>query len=282
MASFQRQSLQARILSSEEEDKLQRDRALVSDFKQQKLEKEAQKNWDLFYKRNGTNFFKDRHWTTREFEELRSCREYEGQKLVLLEAGCGVGNCLFPLLEEDVNIFAYACDFSPRAVDYVKQNPLYNTERCKVFQCDLTKDDLLDHIPPESVDAVTLIFVLSAVHPEKMRLVLLNMYKVLKPGRSVLFRDYGLHDHAMLRFKAGSKLGENFYVRQDGTRSYFFTDEFLAQLFADAGYEEVVNEYVFRETVNRKEGLCVPRVFLQSKFRKPPKDPNPTTDSASL
>lgn len=282
MASFQRKGLQARILSTEEEEKLKRDQALVSAFKQQKLEKEAQKNWDLFYKRNSTNFFKDRHWTTREFEELRSCREYEGQKLTLLEAGCGVGNCLFPLLEEDLNLFAYAYDFSPRAVDYVKQHPLYNAERCKVFQCDLTRDDLLDHVPPESVDAVTLIFVLSAVHPEKMRLVLLNVYKVLKPGRSVLFRDYGLNDHAMLRFKAGSKLGENFYVRQDGTRSYFFTDEFLAQLFVDAGYEEVVNEYVFRETVNKKEGLCVPRVFLQSKFRKPPKDPAPTSDSASL
>lgn len=38
----------------------------------------------------------------------------------MLEAGCGVGNCLFPLLEEDLNIFAYACDFSPRAVEYVK------------------------------------------------------------------------------------------------------------------------------------------------------------------
>lgn len=282
VASLQRKGLQARMLSSEEEERLHRDQALVSDFKQQKLEKEAQKNWDLFYKRNSTNFFKDRHWTTREFEELRSCREYEGQKLTLLEAGCGVGNCLFPLLEEDLNIFAYACDFSPRAVDYVKQNPLYNTERCKVFQCDLTRDDLLDHIPPESVDAVTLIFVLSTVHPEKMHLVLQNVYKVLKPGRSVLFRDYGLHDHAMLRFKAGSKLGENFYVRQDGTRSYFFTDEFLAKLFVDAGYEEVSNEYVFRETVNKKEGLCVPRVFLQGKFRKPPKDLDPTIDSASL
>nr|7F1E_A Chain A, tRNA N(3)-methylcytidine methyltransferase METTL6 [Homo sapiens]7F1E_B Chain B, tRNA N(3)-methylcytidine methyltransferase METTL6 [Homo sapiens] len=275
MASLQRKGLQARILTSEEEEKLKRDQTLVSDFKQQKLEQEAQKNWDLFYKRNSTNFFKDRHWTTREFEELRSCREFEDQKLTMLEAGCGVGNCLFPLLEEDPNIFAYACDFSPRAIEYVKQNPLYDTERCKVFQCDLTKDDLLDHVPPESVDVVMLIFVLSAVHPDKMHLVLQNIYKVLKPGKSVLFRDYGLYDHAMLRFKASSKLGENFYVRQDGTRSYFFTDDFLAQLFMDTGYEEVVNEYVFRETVNKKEGLCVPRVFLQSKFLKPPKNPSP-------
>uniref|UniRef100_A0A8C3YR36 Methyltransferase 6, tRNA N3-cytidine n=1 Tax=Catagonus wagneri TaxID=51154 RepID=A0A8C3YR36_9CETA len=231
MASLQRKGLQARLLSSEEEN-LKRDQALVSDFKQQKLEKEAQKNWDLFYKRNSTNFFKDRHWTSREFEELRSCRE---------------------------------------------QNPLYDTERCRVFQCDLTKDDLLKHVPPESVDVVMLIFVLSSIHPDKMRLVLQNIHKVLKPGKSVLFRDYGLYDHAMLRFKAGSKLAENFYVRQDGTRSYFFTDEFLARLFLDTGYEEEVNEYVFRETVNKKEGLCVPRVFLQSKFRKSPKNPAPVT-----
>ncbi|KAA8591947.1 hypothetical protein FQN60_017321, partial [Etheostoma spectabile] len=63
------------------------ERALVSDFKRRKLEKEAQKNWDL---------------------------------LVLLEAGCGVGNCIFPLLEEDLNMFVYACDFSPRAVEFVK------------------------------------------------------------------------------------------------------------------------------------------------------------------
>ena len=75
MTSLQRKGLQGRILSSEEEEKLKRDQVSVSDFKQQKLEKDAQKNWDLFYKRNSTHFFKDRHWTTREFEELRSCRE---------------------------------------------------------------------------------------------------------------------------------------------------------------------------------------------------------------
>ena len=43
---------------------------LVSEFRAQKLETEARKSWDLFYKRNQTKFFKDRHWTTREFQEL--------------------------------------------------------------------------------------------------------------------------------------------------------------------------------------------------------------------
>lgn len=46
--------------------------------------------------------------------------QFEAQKLVMLEAGCGVGNCIFPLLEDDLNLFIYACDFSPRAVEFVK------------------------------------------------------------------------------------------------------------------------------------------------------------------
>lgn len=61
-------------LTQDEMDKLGGE-VLVSDFKLIKLEEEAQKNWDLFYKRNATNFFKDRHWTTREFQELQACRE---------------------------------------------------------------------------------------------------------------------------------------------------------------------------------------------------------------
>ena len=60
----------ARALSKEEERALLRDCQCVSEFKKNKLENEAKRNWDIFYKRNSTHFFKDRHWIVREFPEL--------------------------------------------------------------------------------------------------------------------------------------------------------------------------------------------------------------------
>lgn len=79
----QTKSPAARGLTPDEQRRLADERVLVSDFKQTKLERDAQKNWDLFYKRNSTHFFKDRHWTTREFEELQACREVSHQFCVL-------------------------------------------------------------------------------------------------------------------------------------------------------------------------------------------------------
>lgn len=67
------------------------------------------------------SLWKDQTITTIIFP----CLQFEDQKLTILEAGCGVGNCLFPLLEEDLNMFAYACDFSPRAVEYVKVSKIF-------------------------------------------------------------------------------------------------------------------------------------------------------------
>ncbi len=115
----------ARQLAPEEVEALKRDVVTVGDFRKSKLEKEAKKNWDLFYKRNADHFFKDRHWLTREFPELingsmNSSTGVESRPLVLLEAGCGVGNTVFPLLEENSNLYVYACDFSPVAVDIMK------------------------------------------------------------------------------------------------------------------------------------------------------------------
>ena len=69
---FQEYQHSPRNLTEAEKTRLQNDSIPVSEFKKNKLEKEAQRNWDLFYKRNSTNFFKDRHWTCREFQELCS------------------------------------------------------------------------------------------------------------------------------------------------------------------------------------------------------------------
>ena len=124
-----------------EEQRAQLDRQnsrIVSEFEASKLEREAQRNWDLFYKRNETNFFKDRHWTTREFEEILaeegvSC-DSEARRKILLEVGCGVGNLAFPLIQERLPLYVYCCDFSPRAVQFVKNNPLYHEVEFSVLK----------------------------------------------------------------------------------------------------------------------------------------------------
>ncbi|KAJ9601499.1 hypothetical protein L9F63_000338 [Diploptera punctata] len=256
-------------LTKEECTKLQlQDSRLVSEFQASKLEIDAKKNWDLFYKRNETRFFKDRRWTTREFKELvnggKSC---SGK--VLMEIGCGVGNLIFPLLEEEPNIFVHACDLSPRAIEFVKNHPSFSSDKINAFVCDITTDEITRQLELSCVDVVTLIFVLSAIHPQKFAICLENIYKLLKPGGIVLFRDYGLYDMAQLRFKAGHKISENFYMRQDGTRSYYFSIEFLRDLFTGAGFNIICNDYVHRRTINKKENLDVPRIFVQGKFQKP-------------
>lgn len=265
-----------KVLTADEKVRLQeQNKRMISDFQAKKLEMESRKHWDLFYKRNETRFFKDRHWTTREFEELLE-GSYAGNVSTdssvktMLEIGCGVGNLIFPLIEDGHrNYFIYACDLSPRAVELVRQHNLYNEAYMKAFSCDITTGDVFETIPDESLDIATMIFVLSAIHPDKFRPVISNIYRLMKPGGMVLFRDYGLYDMAQLRFKPGHKIAENFYMRQDGTRSYYFAENEVSALFRDEGFEVVVNSYIHRRTINPKEGIDVPRIFVQGKFRKP-------------
>lgn len=173
------------------------DKQLVNDFKKKKIELDAKKNWDLFYRRNKANFFKDRYWTFREFDELNedfedlTTPESDGVRddqasannkkiKTLLEIGCGVGNFMYPLLKNNKNFFIYACDFSTDAIQLLKSNADYDETRCFGFVCDVTKENSLRDMLPSNVklDLVTLIFVLSALHPDKMRIAVKNIASV--------------------------------------------------------------------------------------------------------
>ena len=53
--------------------------------------------------------------------------------------------------------------------------------------------------------------------------------------------------------------------------SCFALTDLVETLFHQAGFETLVNDYAHRRTVNKKEGVDVPRIFVQAKFRKPEK-----------
>jgi len=230
----------------------------------ERYETEAPKFWEIFYRKNADKFFKDRHYFDREFPELLNGR------ITILEVGCGVGNTVYPLLELNPEATIYACDFSPTAIDIVKAHPGYSSGRVTAFVADLTHDDLTAHVPPGSVDFVTMVFVLSAISPEKMHDALRNVSRVLRPGTGrLLFRDYGLGDLAQDRHQSSraKKLGENFYVRGDGTRCYYFQEGELQGLFGGHGLEQLGVSVHNKDVENRKRGIVMHRKWVQGVFQ---------------
>ncbi|KAL3655721.1 hypothetical protein CASFOL_000117 [Castilleja foliolosa] len=231
----------------------------VSDFWREKYEKDAKKYWDIFYKRHQDKFFKDRHYLDKEWGHYFSG---EGRR-VILEVGCGVGNSIFPLLATYPDIFAHACDFSPRAVNLVKMHKDFTEDRVNAFVCDLTVDDLSVHVSSSSVDIITMV-----LSPEKMPAAVQNIRKILKPGGLILFRDYAIGDLAQERFTGKEqKISENFYVRGDGTRAFYFSDDFLRNLFEENGF--VMEEHILccKQVENRSREIAMNRRWVQAVFR---------------
>lgn len=239
----------------------------ISNYWHQKYRKDLGKNWNLFYQRNATNFFRDRHWVAQEFPELVSGEE----ALCVFEVGCGVGNFLFPLLEVSGTRVGkvYGCDISTRAVQLFKENPAFDADRMTVFVADILKDRLADTVI-QPVDICTSIFVLSALPPESLKAAIENVWEVLKPGGRWFIRDYAAGDAAQQRFDPSrSKLQRNLYVRQDGTlANYFEKDELLALLTVGGKFGVVECKEIRSKTTNKKEGLDLDRLFWQIKLEK--------------
>ncbi|THD25211.1 Methyltransferase protein 2 A like [Fasciola hepatica] len=249
----------------------------------------AAEYWDKFYAQHQDKFFKDRSWLFTEFPELFASNGKKKHFLTscaddckIFEVGCGVGNTTIPILRKNTskNVFLYTSDFSSNAVELLKKSLEYDPLRCHAFTFDITKTETKLPFTKGSIDIIIMVFVLSAVSPDqyvcilpinlvfRFPAVIENLASYLKPGGLFLVRDYGRGDMVQLRFKKGKCLGENFYLRSDGTRVYFFQQDELRQLFSGFGLEEIENTLDRRLIVNRKKELKMYRVWIQCKYRK--------------
>lgn len=208
--------------------------------------------------------------------------------MVLLEVGAGAGNTAFPILAHNQNpkLKIHACDFSKKAVELIRAHEAYNQENIQADVWDVAGEELPPDLAEGSVDVVVMIFIFSALSPLQWRRAVDNIFKVLKPGGEVLFRDYGRGDLAQVRFKKGRYLEENFYIRGDGTRVYFFDKDELANIWtgkggsdesgseeqdglAAPGFELIDLGVDRRLLVNRAQKIKMYRCWLQGRFRKP-------------
>lgn len=187
---------------------------------------------------------------------------------LLLDAGWGVGNAMFPLSKLLPNLKTNAFDFAKKAVELVQKSEEFDSERMSATQWDLVKDDI--PYTKNTHDFSILIFVLSAIFPESHVSWLQKISDQLAPGGILYIRDYGKYDLAQIRFaqKKKSKVHENFYVRYDNTLVYYFTVEELEELMAKVGLKKLTWSYHYRVIENRKLESKMYRVWIQGKFIK--------------
>lgn len=237
----------------------------------------SKKSWELFYSAH-LKFFRDRKWIIQEFDGV-----LEGKKI--LEMGCGVGNSLHWFFEinkriknesdiiqmikdekfqSNLNVKVQnlpfdisGCDFSENAIKICKSKYSGN-----FFTHDISSSDFLSG----EYDTILLIFTLSAIDPQFHEKVLEKAYIALKPNGKLYFKDFAFLDMVQLRYQPDKILSRNFYVRSDGTLTYFFEEEYFRSI---KGKFKIIDIKIDKRLlVNRKRKLDMYRVFLQVILQK--------------
>ncbi|XP_023041712.1 mRNA N(3)-methylcytidine methyltransferase METTL8 isoform X3 [Piliocolobus tephrosceles] len=244
---------------------------------QVKYEREASKYWDTFYKIHKNKFFKDRNWLLREFPEILPVDQKPEEKA--RESSWDLVNT------SATNCFSRMhCPTMPEEKNHCKKSSGSSEGQSKT-ESDFSNLDPEKHkkgpmktgLFPGSNATFRILevgcgagnSVFPILNTLQMQGVVNRLSKLLKPGGMLLFRDYGRYDKTQLRFKKGRCLSENFYVRGDGTRAYFFTKGEVHSMFCKASLDEKQNLVDRRLQVNRKKQVKMHRVWVQGKFQKP-------------
>ncbi|KAH9601706.1 hypothetical protein LSM04_006357 [Trypanosoma melophagium] len=261
-------------------------------------------NWDLYYRNNTINGYRDRHYIIREFHELREKLEQlqrakasvkiessESTKeaslfenVLWMEAGCGVGNAILPILEEYGNTPGWGIvgfDISSVAIALLREKrlalPFHMQQKLVVRVLNPVEESITisnssststSSFIEKPVDFVSMIFVLCSIPVDKHELVLQRIASCVKDGGIFFFRDYCVDDHAEKRFSTHRQVEENTFTRSNGTLSHFFSLAEVRNLFQASGFEVIDLSVVEREVQNRREGMSLHRRFLQGRFRK--------------
>nr|XP_028605753.1 methyltransferase-like protein 8 isoform X6 [Podarcis muralis] len=228
---------------------------------QAKYEREASRYWNEFYKIHKNHFFKDRKWLFVEFPEIIPEGKSDRCRKAITENLRCTG-----LLEDN-----HLCEdnSAPKVSSVLSacyDNSAADEQIVKSTGKQFPGGDSSYRILEVGCGAGNSVFPILEVI--RIQGVVNGLARLLKPGGMILFRDYGRYDASQLRFKKGRCLSENFYVRGDGTRAYFFTKDEIHSIFSSAGLTEVQNLLDRRLQVNRKKKVKIHRVWIQGKFQK--------------
>lgn len=230
--------------------------------------------------------------STGEHAEVEPRAEPTHSPRVIMEAGCGTGSVVHPLMKLFPTDRFVCHDVSGSAVAALVQHPAasrhVSNHLLDVFVLDLSStghalEDAMNAscktgLGQQSVDVVMLVFVLSAMPSLRhMVHVLRQLRGYLKPTTGRLcFRDYGALDHNFFRFHRQQNMliddSLNF-LKGDGTEQFFFDTDTVVELFALAGLQparrredSVALEYHCNRIVNRKNGKRMDKVFINGEF----------------